>query len=1415
MQFFPSLRRRLATALATLAFTGATFAATFTVTNTADSGAGSLRQAILDANATAGADVIEFNIASAGVQTITPATPLPTISETLTLNGYSQPGATANTLAVGSDAVILIELVGLNAGSNAAGFNIGANGVTIRGFAINRFQYGVLIDGPDNWTIQGNHLGTNAAGTADLGNQQGLFILDGASNGLIGGPNPADRNLISGNNNTGVTIGSTNTITVAGNYIGTNAQGTAAIGNTVGVGLNSASTITIGGAGSLGNLISGNNFGVTINNPSANNQVLGNLIGTQANGTSALPNGTGIHFSDGFSGTPTNTTVGTMAAPNTIAFNNNDGIVMETSLNTPPLQNAILYNSIHSNGQLGIDLHNDGVTANDFADGDGGANARQNFPVLSAANAANGNVTITGSLNSTPSTTFTVQFFHSTACDPSGNGEGESFIGETSVTTDAGGDASFVVSFPSAANGVITATATSSSGNTSEFSACRTIVPVATPSISISDVSVTEGNAGTVNAVFTVFLNATSATDVTVDFITADDSATTADSDYASNSGTVTITAGNISQTVTVVVNGDTNVEDIETFFVNLSNPTGGTISDSQGVGTILADDGLPAITISDVALAEGNAGTTAFSFAVNLSAPSAFPVSVSYSTADGTALSTSDYQSGSGTVNFAAGETTQNVVINVNGDTTFELNDTFVVNLFNPANATLGDAQATGTINNDDSTPSATIADVSTTEGNSGTKSLVFTVQLSNASHQTVSVFFNLTNGTATVGSDYNTNSGSFTFTPGQTSRTVSVGIIGDTTIEPDENFFLNLTSANGATISDNQAEATIINDDGLTQPGITISNTSVTEGDAGTVNAQFSVTLTGVFAGTVTVDYTTNDVTANAGSDYAPNSGTLTFLSGDVSETITVIVNGDTDIEANETFNVQLSNPVNGSILDGQGVGTITNDDGLAAPEISISDVTLAEGNAGTTNAVFNVTLSAGTASIVTVDYVTGDQTATAGSDYSASTGQVTFNPAETLKTIEIPVLGDGGIEADETFTVNLSNPTNSTIADNQGVATITNDDGLQTPAMSINDVTVTEGDAGTINAVFTVSLGSASAEVITADFSTADQTATAGSDYTAVTGTVTFPPDTTVQNVVVPVLGDTDVEPTELFAVNLTNVVNAVSVDPQGIGTITNDDAVVVPDLTISDISVTEGNAGTTSAVFTLTLSAATTAPVSVDFATADQTALAASDYNGISGSVVFAPGDTEQTVTVQVIGDALVEPNETFVVNLTNGVGANVTDSQGLGTITNDDSVVVPTVTIADVSIVEGNAGTTNLVFTVTLSAPSASNVTVDFSTADVSATAGADYTGVAGTVTITAGLTSQTIAVPIIGDLLVEGDETFVVNLANPTNATITDNQAVGTITDDDTDVAIPTLSEWALLALALAVAAIAALKLRA
>ncbi len=570
----------LATAGVFLLAASSALANTITVNSMADVAANdgqcTLREAITAANTNAvsgalpgecvagaaGLDTIAFNIAGAGVHTIAVLTPLPTISEAVTMDGYTQPGSSVNTnpTTLGTNAILQIgvdmsSLVGIaftvSAPSTIRGLVInptrdigiflttGSNGSTIAGnfigtnatgtaaarptsaaIAVETFSNNNVIGGttpaarnlisgnsfgvhvgsvgspnPSNNVIQGNLIGTSASGLTAIPNAfagVGLFTPD--SNNLVGGTSVAARNVISGNGSAGVIMdgsatASTNNV-VQGNYIGVDVTGTAALPNLQGGVVNGAPSQNnlIGGTvPGAGNLISGNGF-ANVTAGAVGALIQGNLIGPNAAGTGA-PTGSPAATSGVNLGT--DSTVGGVAAGagNVIAFNSGPGVKLADAT---VLHGAILGNSIHSNAQLGIDYQGF-VQPNDACDADTGANNQQNFPVLTSAVIAAGNVTISGTLNSTASTTFRVEFFSNGVCDPSGNGEGQTFLGFALVTTNASCNGVFgPLLFPvPAGQTLLTATASDPTNNTSQFSACLLAggappVPTPTPTPTVT-----------------------------------------------------------------------------------------------------------------------------------------------------------------------------------------------------------------------------------------------------------------------------------------------------------------------------------------------------------------------------------------------------------------------------------------------------------------------------------------------------------------------------------------------------------------------------------------------------------------------------------------------------------------------------------------------------------------------------------------------------------------------------------------------------------------------------------------------------------------------------------------------------------------------------------------------------------------
>ena len=862
------------------------------------------------------------------------------------------------------------------------------------------------------------------------------------------------------------------------------------------------------------------------------------------------------------------------------------------------------------------------------------------------------------------------------------------------------------------------------------------------PRLSIADAAtVTEGG----EAVFTVRLSDTSSETVTVRYATVDDTAV-AGSDYTRTTGTLRFDPNERTDTIRVPILQDSTAEPSESFTVELSNPNRATVSDGTGAVTIEADP-MPELRISDAApVAEGNDAV----FTVSLSTPSSQVVTVEYRTVDGTAGAGSDYSTTSETLRFDPLETTKTIQVPVLTDSLSEPSEDFEVELRNPSRATLDDARGVGTIAADPM-PGLTIDDAApVAEGNDA----VFTVTLHPQSSQVVTVEYTTEDGTADAGDDYTTIAETLTFSPGQTTKIIRVPVLVDSTQESSETFTVDLSTPMGTTLADSTGLGTITADP---MPGLSIGDAEpVAEGGA----AVFTVTLVPASNHVVTVTYSTVDGTAVADADFTSTSGTLTFNPNQTTKTIRVPILRDTVHEPSETFTVELDDPTGTTLADSTGLGTIAAD---ATPGLSIADaVNVAEGR----DAVFRVTLRPATNHVVSVTYTTMDGTAVADADYTPVTGTLRFEPRETTKTIRVPVLLDTMTEQSETFTVELSNPGGSTLADPIGVGTIRAD---PAPSLRIGDATpVAEGD----EAVFTVTLTPPNEQVVTVDYTTTDGTAVADEDYSATSGTLRFAPGDTSKTIRVPTLRDAVAEPVETFTVVLSNPSGTNVVHDTGVGTITDEG---LPGLSIADApTVAEGG----EAVFPVTLNPASSQVVTVAYATQDGTAVADSDYTATSGTLRFEPGETIQNIQVATLRDAIAEPSESFTVELSDPVGTAITNSTGAGTIAAD---AMPALSITDaVPVAEGGEAT----FMVSLSPASSELVTVAYATQDGTAVAGSDYTAASGTLQFDPGMTSHTIRVAVLNDTAVEPTETFAVELSDPVRATLADGTGVGTITDD-------------------------------
>ncbi|HYV38561.1 MAG TPA: Calx-beta domain-containing protein, partial [Gemmataceae bacterium] len=760
--------------------------------------------------------------------------------------------------------------------------------------------------------------------------------------------------------------------------------------------------------------------------------------------------------------------------------------------------------------------------------------------------------------------------------------------------------------------------------------ATNTIINDDGPTISIYSASVNEGNSGVSQMNFTVMLSTTSAVPVTVSYASSDNGSSTAGSDYQAVSGLLTFAPGQTSQTISVNVLGDTLYEGNETFYLRISDGTNGTVGTTNylGIGTINNDDAAPALTINDVSLTVGNTGSTNATFTISLSAASGLGVGVYYNTIAGTATSGTDYFSTSNYLFIPAGQTSATVSIGVLGDTLKEANETFIVNLYNPSNATLARSQGTATIMDDDPNGAIELSPAVTGEAIDYTGSGVFTVAFVNNTNVSVRRYFSP--GTGQPYDDRGLFEYNLAAVAGQQTGSVLLRVYENSFASASQQILVYGYAGDGA----------ISTADGSSR-GVLLGSFDPKGGTGWRVVA---LDLAGVQS--------------------------LLGASGFLGIRLVGTFDGNTSISTSPNSNNQpLVDFVPGTPP--------------TVPNLSVSDPSVVEGStAGFTSAMtFTLTLSQASATPVTVTYQFADGTATvAGGDYSPPSYTIIFNAGETQKTVDVKVWQDSAIEADETFMFQVTGAANAAIVKGTGTGTIINDD---FPVVSVAPATVTEGNSGVSYAAFTISLSAPSPQSVSVSYATSDivsvagppgNYATAGVDYQATSGTATFAPGQTTVTVLVPVFGDTAVEPDELFAFGLSNPVHGRFVNYTYVSgaTIANDD---VPAVSVADATVAEGNNGTTAVTFTVTLDQAGLAPVTVNYQTADGTATAGSDYQAASGTLTFNPGQSQKTITVLVNGDTLAENGETFFVNLSSVSGGTLAQGQATGTIDNDDHAPV--------------------------------------------------------------------------------------------------------------------------------------------
>jgi hypothetical protein len=464
-----------------------------------------------------------------------------------------------------------------------------------------------------------------------------------------------------------------------------------------------------------------------------------------------------------------------------------------------------------------------------------------------------------------------------------------------------------------------------------------------------------------------------------------------------------------------------------------------------------LRGDGLPSASIGDARVVEGDSGSRTVTVSVTLSEASTAPVTIGYTTAGVSATGGVDYVDTSGTISFSPGETVATITLTVLGDTAFEGDETFRITLGTAQGAIIVDGIGVVTITNDDAAtlPTVTATPASVVEGDSGTTALVVTLSLSAPSSDVVTVEFRTSDGSATGSVDYAEFSGVATFAVGVTEVQVVVDIVGDALYEANETLVLILTDATGAVIGTTATTLTIINDDAV--PAVSVAAVDPDASEDGTDPATFLLTRTDNLTGDITVALDFAGA-ATFGVDYSVTvtggiwdieTYTVVLAEGVTEATITVTPLDDVSPEGAEDVIVTV---LEDSDYDASGSGAVVwiEDNDQALPGISISDVSITEGDRGGRFVVLQVTLSVASTETVTATIRTVEGTATATEDFRAYVGTITFAPGVTTVDVKIRIYGDRLREGDEHFFVEISNPTGSAIIDGVATVTIVDNDG-----------------------------------------------------------------------------------------------------------------------------------------------------------------------------------------------------------------------------------------------------------------------------------------------------------------------------------------------------------------------------------
>ncbi|MCL1468667.1 Calx-beta domain-containing protein, partial [Argonema galeatum] len=759
---------------------------------------------------------------------------------------------------------------------------------------------------------------------------------------------------------------------------------------------------------------------------------------------------------------------------------------------------------------------------------------------------------------------------------------------------------------------------------------------------------------------------------------------------------------------------------------------------------------------------------------------------------ANGTATGGTDFNNSTIPIIFAANETTKTVVVPITEDILVEGNENLTLALANPSANTAIGTQNTATLQIIDNDSSIQFSQGSYQVSEDGTVvGIAITLNRTGVTTGTSNIDVQLTNGTATGGVDFTNTTQNIIFGANETTKTVVVPITEDILVEGNENLTLTLAnpSANTAIGTQNTATLQIIDNDSSIQ--FSQANYQVNENGT-VVGVAITLNRTGVTTGTSNIDVQLADGTATGGTDFTATTQTINFGANETSKTVTVTITDDSLFEGNENLTLTLANSSANTAIGTQNTANLEILDNDSPPTVAFSQANYQVNENGTVVGVaVTINRTGDTSGTSNVDIQLTNGTATGGTDFTATTQTINFVANETSKTVTVPITDDSLFEGNENLNLTLVNPSGGTNIGSQNTANLTIVDNDSSPSVSFSQANYQVNENGTVvGAAITINRSGDISGTSNVQAQLTKGTATGGTDFDNSTQTISFGANETTKTVTVPITDDSLFEGNENLTLTLVNPSGGTNIGSQNTAnlTIVDNDSPATVAFSQANYQVNE-NGTVVGVSVTINRTEDTSGTSNIDVQLTNGTATGGSDFNSATQTISFGVNETSKTVTVPIIEDSVVEGNENLTLTLANPSANTNIGTQKTATLEIIDNDNLPTVSIGDITIAESNSGTTPANFTLTLSAPSNQSVTVLYATADGTATtADNDYSQIfSGSIAFNPGEISKTISVAVQGDINVENNENFFVNLIGVTNATIADNQGVGTIINDDTE----------------------------